>query len=77
MVKTRMFGELEPCPKCGSENLGVEQASFGVAYQIGCMDCGHRGLMVDLSSGDAGEAWNKQADALEMLKAVAFPHMGK
>ena len=82
-MKTEMFGELTPCPRCNSENLGVDQSPFGVAYQIGCIDCGYRGPMVDLSSGSAGEAWNNQAklykqltpeQALELLDDVITDH---
>ena len=67
MVKTEMFGGLKPCPKCKSENLGAEQAPLGVAYQIGCVDCGYCGPMIDLSSGNAGEAWNNRADLENLI----------
>ncbi len=62
MVKSEMFGGLKPCPICNSENLGAEQAPLGAAYQIGCVDCGYCGPMTDLSSGNAGMAWNTQGE---------------
>lgn len=64
----KYIAELKPCPFCGSDDLKVRKASFGVQYVL-CTDCGAEGPPRDnlhetsrMSEKIAVEQWNNRVE---------------
>lgn len=59
------MNELNPCPFCGSDQVGIEFNVYGYPYAI-CWDCHASSCCADLKGTDGikevVKAWNRRAD---------------
>lgn len=56
-----MSNQLEECPYCDSDDVGVEYDGF---WQVVCGNCGFGGPASEVSARDAENAWNRRVENL-------------